>query len=228
MVFTLLALSLAPGAAIIIYIYLKDKHEKEPIGLLLRAFVFGLLSVVLTLVVTTVVERFVFLDHSVSSDLAIYAFGIVALIEEGSKYFFVRNFLYTHKEFNEPFDGIIYAVMVGMGFATLENVFYVFNGGVGIAVLRMFTAVPAHATFAVLMGFFLGKAKFEHKKAALGLVGLFVAVIFHGFYDYFLFMNHVSGIWIGALISLIVGLYLSKRAIKQHQEVSPFKPQPGQ
>ncbi|WP_339813541.1 YhfC family glutamic-type intramembrane protease [uncultured Imperialibacter sp.] len=180
MIFTLLALALAPGIAIILFIYLKDKHEKEPKGLLLRAFIFGILSLVLTLVISSIADNFVDIDHTNSSDLALYAFGMVALIEEGSKYLFVRYFLYPHKEFNEPFDGIIYAVMVSMGFATVENLFYVFDGGVGIAIMRMFTAVPAHATFAVLMGFFLGKAKFQHKKAAFGLIGLGAATILHG------------------------------------------------
>ena len=227
MIFTLLALALAPGVAIILFIYLKDKHEKEPKGLLLRAFLFGILSLVLTLVVSAIADKFVSLDHSSAEDLALYAFGMVALIEEGSKYLFVRYFLYPHKEFNEPFDGIIYAVMVSMGFATVENLFYVFEGGVSIAIMRMFTAVPAHATFAVLMGFFLGKAKFQHKKAAFGLIGLGAATILHGAYDYFLFMDHVPGIWLGAIVSLVIGLYLSKRAIKMHQEVSPFKPFTG-
>lgn len=224
MIFTLLALALAPGVAVIQYVYLKDKHEREPMGLLARAFLFGVLSVALTLVLTSLAEKLVDLDHSQPGDLAIYAFGIVALIEEGSKYFFVRNFLYTHREFNEPFDGIVYTVMVGMGFATLENIFYVFNGGLSIAILRMFTAVPAHATFAVLMGFFLGKAKFQQRKPGYGFIGLGIAVIFHGTYDYFLFVQHVPGLWLGALASLAVGLFLSNRAIRMHQHVSPFRP----
>jgi len=228
MIFTLLALALAPGVAVMVYIYLKDHHEKEPIGLLARAFLFGVLSVVLTLILTSIAENFATLDHSQAGDLALYAFGMVALIEEGSKYFFVRYFLYTHKEFDEPFDGIVYAVMVSMGFATLENLFYVFDGGVGTAVLRMFTAVPAHATFAVLMGFFLGKAKFEHRKPGFGLIGLLAATFFHGAYDYFLFMQNVPGIWLGAIASLIVGVYLSRRAIKIHQDVSPFRIVPNE
>lgn len=223
MIFTLLALALAPGVSIAIYIYLKDKHEKEPIRLLLRAFLFGVLSVLLTLLLTSFAEAFVILDQTKAADLALYAFGMVALIEEGSKYFFIRYFLYTHKEFNEPFDGIIYAVMVSMGFATLENLFYVFDGGVGTAIMRMFTAVPAHATFAVLMGFFLGKAKFQHRKPGYGLIGLLAATILHGAYDYFLFLQSIPAIWLGAIVSLFVGLYLSKRAIKIHQDVSPFR-----
>lgn len=223
MIFTLVALALAPGAAIALYIYLKDKHEREPVSLLLRAFAFGMLSVLVTLILTFIAEQFFILDHSNLVDLALYAFFMVAFIEEGSKYFFVRNFLFTHKEFNEPFDGIVYAVMVSMGFATLENVVYVLDGGMKIGFLRMFTAVPAHAMFAVLMGFFLGKAKFEHRKGGYGWIGLGAATVLHGAYDYFLFVENVPGIWVGAILSLLVGLYLSRAAIKLHLAISPFR-----
>jgi RsiW-degrading membrane proteinase PrsW (M82 family) len=151
----------------------------------------------------------------------------VALVEEFSKYIFVRGILYRNPNFNEPFDGIVYSVMVGMGFATLENVMYVEDGGWSVAVLRMFTAVPAHAAFAVLMGYYLGLAKFVHHKSHYGWYGLLIASIFHGAYDYFWFIGQVNGvwagIWIGAIVSLVVGVMLSKRAIKIHQEASPFQ-----
>lgn len=219
----LLALALAPGVAIGVYIYLKDRHEREPIGLLLRAFFFGFLSVVVTLLISNVIDRFVSIDESSLSEQAVHAFLIVALVEEFSKFIFVRGILYRSNHFNEPFDGIVYSVMVSMGFATLENVLYVFNGGMSTALVRMFTAVPAHATFAVLMGFYLGKAKFEHKKSYYALHALGVATLFHGAYDYCLFVSWVPGIVLGALLSLLVGLWLSRKAIRIHQFASPFK-----
>jgi RsiW-degrading membrane proteinase PrsW (M82 family) len=96
------------------------------------------------------------------------------------------------------------------------------DGGVEVAILRMFTAVPAHASFGVLMGYFLGKAKFEHKKGHYAIYALAVATLFHGAYDYFWFISYVPGIWIGAVISLIIGIVLSRRAIHIHQQASPF------
>jgi RsiW-degrading membrane proteinase PrsW (M82 family) len=163
----LLALALAPGVAIGVYIYLKDHHEREPVGLLIRSFFFGVLSIFVTLLISQVIGLFVTIDETSVSDQAVSAFLIVALVEEFSKFIFVRGILYNNKHFNEPFDGIVYSVMVGMGFATFENILYVVDGGIGTALLRMLTAVPAHATFAVLMGYYLGKAKFEHKKILL-------------------------------------------------------------
>lgn len=225
MALILLALALAPGVAIGVYIYLKDHHEREPIGLLLRAFFFGMLSVPVTLLIGSVIDQFVTIDESSVSEQAVHAFLIVALVEEFSKFIFVRGILYNSSHFNEPFDGIVYSVMVSMGFATLENLLYVYSGGMGTAIMRMFTAVPAHATFAVLMGFYLGKAKFEHKKGYYALHALGVATLFHGAYDYCLFISYVPGIVLGALVSLVIGIWLSKKAIRIHQLASPFKNQ---
>lgn len=212
--------------AIGVYIYLKDHHEREPIGLLLRAFFFGILSVIVTLLISEGIDQFITIDPSSLSEQAVHAFIIVALVEEFSKFIFVRGILYNSSHFNEPFDGIVYSVMVSMGFATLENVLYAFNGGMGTALMRMFTAVPAHATFAVLMGYYLGKAKFEHKKGYYALHALGVATLFHGAYDYCLFVSWVPGIILGALASLVIGIWLSKKPFAFTSSHHPLKTKP--
>ncbi|MEZ4947021.1 MAG: PrsW family glutamic-type intramembrane protease [Cyclobacteriaceae bacterium] len=221
----LLAIAMAPGVAIGVYIYLKDHHEKEPISLLIKSFFYGVFSTFVTLFISGIISQFVTINEVDVSEQAVNAFVIVALVEEFSKFIFVRGILYRNKNFNEPFDGIVYAVMVSMGFATFENIFYVAEGGLSVALTRMFTAVPAHATFGILMGYFLGKAKFEHKKSYYAFHALGIATLFHGAYDYFLFISFVPGIWLGAIASLVLGIYLSKKAIKIHQLASPFIPQ---
>ena len=145
----LLLFALAPVAIIILYIYVKDKYEKEPRRLLFYAF---LLGAIVSIIVTTVLYYFfdLFLplpDHFSIWQQFIKAFFVVGLTEEFSKYIIVRYYAQTKKEYNEPFDGIVYAVMVSMGFAATENIFYVLEGGYQVALLRAFTAVPAHATF---------------------------------------------------------------------------------
>ena len=223
----LLGLALAPSAAIILFIYLKDKHEREPVSLLAISFFYGIFSTLITLVISLPVNMLIILRANDVVDEFYAAFFKVALVEEFSKFFFVRFILFRNKHFNEPFDGIVYAVMVSMGFATLENVLYVFEFGYETAILRMFTAVPAHATFGVLMGYFLGKAKFTRKKNFLySFVALLAATLFHGSYDYFWFIANVkgiwTGIWLGAILSLVIGLVLSRNAIRLHQQASPF------
>ncbi|HYG19940.1 MAG TPA: PrsW family glutamic-type intramembrane protease [Ohtaekwangia sp.] len=226
-VLTLLGLALAPGAAIGIYIYLKDKHEREPLSLLLISFFYGVLSTLVTLTISWPLSLLILTGENDIVDQFFEAFFKVALVEEFSKFVFVRFILFNNKNFNEPFDGIVYAVMVSMGFATLENVLYVFNYGFTTGILRMFTAVPAHATFGVLMGFFLGKAKFSYtRKFSFTLIALAIATVFHGSYDYFWFIAEIkdvwTGIWIFAIISLVTGFILSRKAIRLHQQASPF------
>ena len=221
----LIFVALAPVVIIIIYIYIKDKYEKEPKRLLLLSFVFGaVVSILITTLLYSGFDYFLPLKNNFSiTEQFIKAFFVVALTEEFSKYIIVRYVSQPRKAFNEPFDGIIYAVMVSMGFAATENLMYVTQGGYEVALLRAFTAVPAHAAFAILMGYFMGKAKFSNSKVKLNFTGLFLAVIFHGTYDFFLFIDFIPGVWIGAFISLFLGLFLARKAIKIHQKASNFK-----
>lgn len=219
----LLGVAIAPGAVTVIYICSKDKFKPEPRGLLVLSFVYGLLSVVLTVIFGILLSNvLVFRVNDIFNQL-VKAFVVTALVEEISKFIFVRFILYTNKNFDEPFDGIVYAVMVGMGFATLENVLYVFYYGLGAGILRMFTAVPMHATCAIIMGYFLGKAKFAKQKESYYIsLGLFMPVILHGTYDFFLFISFVPGMFLGAFVSLVVGVALARNAIELHQQMSPF------
>jgi len=222
----LLLLAFAPIVVIIVYVYFKDKHDKEPKRLLLFSF---LLGAIVSIIVTTIIYMGLDIVLPLKDEFSvpqqfIKAFLVVGLTEEFSKYIIVRFFNQPKKEFNEPFDGIMYAVMVSMGFAATENVMYVLESGYITGILRAFTAVPAHATFGILMGYFMGKAKFSKNRIGLNLLGLLLAVTFHGFYDFFLFIDFIPGIWIGAFISLILGIILSHKAIKKHQEDSNFNP----
>ena len=220
----LITIAIFPGVAIAIFIYFHDKHEPEPVKLVVLSFVYGILSLGLDLAATIPLEKFFHIDEDDLKEQAIHAFVIVAFVEELCKFIFVRGILYRNKNFNEPLDGIIYAVMVGMGFATAENIIYVLNEGGGIAIIRMVSVIPGHAMFAVLMGYWLGKAKFTHRRETFyALVALLVATFFHGFYDYFLFISFVPGIWIWSVFSLVIAFFLSRKAIQLHQEISPFK-----
>ena len=220
----LFLLAVAPAMIIIVYIYFKDKFEKEPFKLLLKYFFLGaIVSVALTFVLSIVAGKiFPNLDRLSISDMFIKAVVTVALVEEFSKYIIVRM-AQNNKAFNEPFDGIVYAVMVSMGFATLENILYVYCYGLETGILRAFTAVPAHATFAILMGYYMGKAKFSKNRFLLNMLGLLAATVFHGAYDFFLFINFVPGIATGAFVSLLIGIFLSRKAIKTHQQKSYFR-----
>ncbi len=224
-ILVLTALALAPGAAIILYVYQADKHEKEPKSALLGAFLWGIFSIIPAVALGEFFEWLGLSDNQTTVSTFIYAFITVAFSEELSKYWVFKKWSYAQPYFNEPFDGIMYAVMVSMGFATLENVLYVQELGFSVAILRMFTAVPAHATFGVMMGYFAGLAKFSKDSFSLRFTGLTLAILFHGAYDFFLMEKNYEWMFIGAFISLIIALKLSQKAIKRHQDRSPFNVQ---
>jgi RsiW-degrading membrane proteinase PrsW (M82 family) len=221
----LLIAAVAPVFIIIFYIYIKDKYEKEPNHLLIYNLLLGAIASIIITSILYYVFDIVFPKPSKTNMFQQFlkAFLIVGLIEEFSKYIILRYYSQPKNAFNEPFDGIVYAVMVSMGFAATENIYYVLEGGYQTALIRAFTAVPAHATFGILMGYFMGKAKFEKGRITLNLFGLFLAIIFHGAYDFFQFIDFIPGIWVGAFLSLFVGIVLSRKAIKIHQENSFFK-----
>ncbi|MGB0984452.1 MAG: PrsW family intramembrane metalloprotease, partial [Saprospiraceae bacterium] len=116
-------------------------------------------------------------------------------------------------------------VMIGMGFATLENILYAINFNMDTILVRMFTAVPAHAAFAIIMGYYVGLAKHSKtgKEKKLLTYGFLGAFLLHGIYDFFLFQQAFEALAILAFISLGVGIYYSKLMIDYHQEHSPHK-----
>jgi protease PrsW len=229
---TLLAIAIAPGIAIMWYIYAKDKYDREPKRHIIISFFLGMLATIPAIIVQATVTT-LFGDFRNSTSVAyyaFYAFAIVAASEELSKYLMLRVYAYRQKEFNEPFDGIVYSVMVAMGFATLENIGYVYQYGMGTGITRMFLSVPAHASFGVLMGYYVGLAKFNKGgSAALTFKGLLLAILFHGAFDFFLFLQgnakvtaYISEglLFLGALISYLIAIRLSLRSIKLHQQLS--------
>jgi protease PrsW len=227
----LLALAIAPGLAISLYIFFKDQYNREPRRHLVISFFLGILSAGIALIAETFLmpaARYFFPESILTT--AIQAFLIVALVEEWSKYIMVRAYAFPKPEFDEPFDGIVYAVMVSMGFATIENIGYVMEHGYTTAFLRMFLSVPAHASFAIIMGYNMGKAKFAgSKRTAYMLKGIFWAVFWHGSYDFFLFLQDnklvrefISGglLFLGAIISFLMAIRLSRNAIEEHVSLS--------
>ncbi|WP_291912505.1 PrsW family glutamic-type intramembrane protease [Chitinophaga sp. CB10] len=219
---TLLALAVAPGLAISLLIYALDKYDREPVGLLLKSFLLGMASIVLPLAFQAVALMLGFRESGGGLlNTAFFAYCIVGFSEETAKFLVLYLYAYPKKAFNEPFDGIVYAVMIGMGFATLENIAYVGQYGFGTGVARMFLSVPAHAAFAVLMGYYAGLAKFvPQKKQHLLGKGLLVAIFFHGTYDFFLFTGNNIFLLGAAIITLIYAIRNAIRAIRKDRNLS--------
>ncbi len=202
-----LVLAIAPGLALAWYVYNKDKVEKEPLRLLLLSFGLGILSVFPAGITEGVIEILGVFERKDLISIALYSFLGVGLIEEGAKFFIIYKYIYPKDEFNTPFDGIVYSVMVGLGFATLENIGYVLIGGIKTAILRAFLAVPAHFLFSLIMGYSLGLAKFTSNFSTHIFNALLYPSIIHALYD-FLILSEIW--WLTILIIPLVYILIRK------------------
>lgn len=223
-VFIAVPLAIAPGIAISFFIYFRDKFEKEPFRLLRNCFLFGMLSIIPAVALELLAGKAGIDDTRNTSVTLVYAFLVVGLAEEMSKFAVLRWYVYKKPAFNEPLDGIVYSVMISMGFATVENILYAITGGIGTSLLRMFSAVPLHAATAVFMGYFAGKARFSAYPSINLLIGLVAAIGLHGLYDFFLFLHQIPALAIISFVLLAASVFLALLAIKKHRRLSPFAP----
>jgi protease PrsW len=185
----LLFVSLAPVVIIAFYVYNRDKYEKEPFPILIKALFTGVLIVLPVVVVERLLM--VFYREGEGMGYALYnAFVVAGLTEEGMKFLAFYLIFWKNKNFNEKFDGIVYAVFIALGFAAIENILYVFRGGYGVGLIRAVTAIPAHALFGIVMGYYFGLARFStsHRTFCLSLAFL-LPFVFHGVYDFILMSN---------------------------------------
>ncbi|MDD4141247.1 MAG: PrsW family glutamic-type intramembrane protease [Bacteroidales bacterium] len=187
----LLAISVLPVILLLIFIYRKDKFEKEPVRLLTKAFFFGILAVlaVLALPIPTANTGSVFFDALWT------AFLNAAIPEELMKFLFLYLCIWINKEFDEYFDGIVYAVFLSLGFACVENIMYVFSSpdfaaSIHTGIVRALLSVPAHFLFAVIMGYYFSLARFQpdHRVKYLWY-SLLGAILAHGTFDFCLFFS---------------------------------------
>ena len=195
----LLLLSILPSLVLGFIIYKKDKVEKEPVYLLVRLVLGGILAIFLTLVISAFIpiglENFANINLFTSF---LYVFATIGLIEEFSKWVFLRAFTWNSKEFDHIYDAVVYAVFIALGFATFENILYVFTAyfreasfqtGLQTGIYRCFLSVPGHAFFGAYMGYYyglakqamlLGKTKLYEKNIRRSIL---VPAVIHGIFD---------------------------------------------
>jgi RsiW-degrading membrane proteinase PrsW (M82 family) len=185
----LVFIALAPVFIIGFYIYYRDKYEKEPLGILFKALLAGVLICFPVMFVESFLSNFA---ESFGLYRSAYdAFIVASLTEEGFKLTALWLLFWKNPNFNEKFDGLVYAVFISLGFAGFENMLYVLKGGVQVGWTRAFTAVPIHALNGAVMGYYFGIAKFfpEFKDRYLWL-SFFMPFLLHGIYDFILMSGH--------------------------------------
>lgn len=210
MVIILLLLALAPCLFLLWYFYHRDKYEPEPKKKIIKIFLLGALMVIPAGIIETILCGALNYITSGFINIFIMSFIIIAPTEEFVKFLAVKIWVYRSTEFDEVMDGIVYTVSASLGFATIENIFYVLSHGIGIGIARAFLAVPGHAFFGALMGYYIGRAKFnKEKENSLIIKGLLFAILLHGLYDFLILTKTALALLVIVLI-ITLGIWVRK------------------
>ena len=221
------ALAILPAIVLITYIYKHDTVEKEPAGLLAKLFFLGMASTIPAAIIESVGDGFLlslFPGNSLLYHL-LENFLVVALVEESFKYLILKRKTWRSSHFNYTFDAVVYAVVVSLGFATLENILYVMQGGFGTAITRAIFSVPGHAIDAVFMGYFYGLAKQSERLGDVAkssknlLLALVVPICIHGFYD---FAIATSSFLVFLAFEVVITIIAIRRVRKLSSEDAPI------
>ncbi len=176
--------AIIPAAAILLVVYFYDRHKEPPrriwwlviMGAIVVLPISFLEREMLNAYASTFAPSIPFLSALFT------AFFVAGAVEEGGKALVFYRFVYKKPWVNEPYDHIVYAVTIGMGFALVENFLYVTSYGLETAFVRAFTAVPAHAMFGVVMGSLFSQSRYQSAPLWRAYV---IPALLHGIYDTF-------------------------------------------
>lgn len=228
---TLITVAIAPILTCLFYIYIRDRYESEPIKLLLTGVLLGLLitfPIIYTQNFVTFSTKYLNLTTVLQKNLY-QSFVVAGFVEEFFKFLVLYFLVWKNKNFNEPFDGIVYSVFISLGFSASENILYVLNdnlGGIQTGIARGIFSVPAHGFFAVSMGYHFAMSKFKSdsksQKRLFLANSLLVPITLHGLYNFILLTNNPY--WFAVFIIFMAILWLNGlHKIKTYVELSPFK-----
>lgn len=227
----LFAIAILPVVVLMAYIYRQDKYQKEPVKSLMKAFIGGMISIPIDIILVTLIQTCLG-NTAIASTVFYSSFLEAGIPEELSKFLIFMILIWRDRNFDEYFDGIVYATFIGLGFACFENIEYVFSYGFGTGVVRALISVPGHFLFGVLLGYFLSLAKFhpEHRGRFICL-GLLSAMVAHGLFDWLLMIAEVlhpaiaSVIYIAFIWGDIKLWKLGLKYIRKQQENSRMQNQ---
>ena len=215
-----LLITILPSLLIVAF-FVKSDRFPEPTIQIIKIFMFGIFLCIPAFYINTALDE-IYSNTNISEAL-IRSFLSAAPVEEVLKFTVLYSLVYKMKDFNEPIDGIVYGVTASLGFATLENFYYVYlladyfeTSSMSLAILRSFSAVPAHAVFGVFMGYFFMKYVFIKKGDNL-LFAFIVPFVLHGCYNLFASSNFIVSLGL-VLVSWIIALRMFSRLKKTQKD----------
>lgn len=208
-----------PAIAILIFFYAKALQNEWPAGLLIRAFVWGMFSIVLVLTVQVIAAVFDLDNLTNLRRILFYSLVIMAFFSELGKFTILKVFFYPKKEFRTPVDGILVSVMISLGFATMNNILSFVNiPHLSVSSVNALSAGPANVIFGLMMGFFIGLGKLRKMRLVDSMTGLAAAIFFHALYDFCLLTRDYKLLWAFFIGSAIIAVSLWIAALRIHRD----------
>jgi protease PrsW len=203
--FALLALAMAPPVALMYFIYWMDRHEPESLKNVIKAMGVGALSTIPAIIIQLSFQGITLFNLGGLAGGFFDAFLLVAPSEELSKFLFIYLFIKNKPFYNEINDGIVYYGAGALGFAPLENVFYVLDYGFSTGILRAFTSIPIHTFCGIIVGYHAGLARFTNqlKPGRLIFRGLFIAYLTHALYNTLVSAENLLAILFIPLVAVV-------------------------
>lgn len=204
----LVIIAILPPLAFMLYIYRLDRIEPEPYGLILKALALGAAAVIPAALIELSLGMIPVFALGGLAGAALKSFIVIAPVEEALKLAVVLLFIWKNRNFNEENDGIVYTGAAAIGFALLENILYVVQSGFGTGIMRAVTSIPLHTFTGVIMGYFVGIARFAPDAGTrTGAVwkGFITAYLIHAVYDTFVLSATAAALLI---IPLVIALFV--------------------
>ena len=222
-----LLITILPSIVLVLYFIKSDKF-KEPNRIIIITFLFGILITIPAGYLNSLIDKN-FATGERFNDALLSGFFGGGPVEELLKFSVLYFYILKEKAFNEPMDGLVYGILASLGFATLENLQYVFYfdsefwTAQEIAIFRSYSAIPMHGLCGAIMGFYFGQYAFSANKKYLGLA-IIVPIIFHGSYNFMCDYNWyyaVSIVVVGFIFAILLHRnlkLLQKEKKKEHEE----------
>ena len=220
-----IALSIIPSIIWLAF-FLREDRQPEPKKAVLKVFVVGMFSTIPVIILSLTIALIL---KGLGVPIPIISFiGIVfvaAMVEETAKYLVVKRSVFNSSDLDEPSDFMIYAITAALGFATVENIIFLFPGGEALfgltpeffiqdlvagSIIRFFSGTLLHALASGIMGYFLALSitRIEYRKT-LAQTGLAIAILLHGLYNFSIISAGGNGLWFVVVPVLLLLLFIT-------------------
>jgi RsiW-degrading membrane proteinase PrsW (M82 family) len=225
------------GAVVTTLLYFSDKFEREPLFRIFNAIIMGIMATLVVIIVKKILPFPAYSPNPSWGNIILVNFLSVGLVEEGAKFFMILFFVYRWDDFNEYFDGPLYAGLVGVGFAISENLGYMIKPIaalitydisldpyqarlIALNVLVKFRLYPGHFLFGFIAGYFIAKAKFreENRKFREILyigIGFFLAICMHVIYNSIAILGTLTLFQVYVFFLFLIALFTGWQSMKK-------------